>query len=174
MHHFQRKNTSVLIQIHRFEYKIHQILMQNVHLPSRSIATSNQSSANERTIKTDLRKAVVGIGSVLTPPRTRCRFHIKWPVFSAKILQIAPGFGENVAKKRPNNMKYAAAVGSNHHFSREESSFSLEEPLQNLRFLLKNVHFCIKNAPSRARFPRGSSRAVAECAANATYSGECI
>ena len=38
----------------------------------------------------------------------RCRFHIKWPLFSAQTLQNAPVLGENVAKKRPFNVKYAA------------------------------------------------------------------
>ena len=34
-------------------------------------------------------------------------FHIKWPLFSAKILRNAPVFGEEVVKKRPFVEKYA-------------------------------------------------------------------
>ena len=40
------------------------------------------------------------------PSAANCTF--KWPLFSAKVLQNAPAFGENVTKKRPNNKKYAA------------------------------------------------------------------
>ena len=42
--------------------------------------------------------------------RERCQLHIKWPLFSAKILQNAPVFGEKVVKKRPNNKKKYAVV----------------------------------------------------------------
>ena len=73
----------------------------------------------------------------------RCRFSIKWPLFSAKITQNAPVLGENVAKKRPFHMKYAASASAcssscsssnvivachaNHHFSRAESTFFIGE-----------------------------------------------
>ena len=42
---------------------------------------------------------LIGVSRRSSCSRRRCRFHIKWPLFSARILQNAPTFGENVAKK---------------------------------------------------------------------------
>ena len=49
------------------------------------------------------------VGPLCPPSPGHCRFHIKWSLFSAKILQNAPVLGEKVVKQRPNNKKYAAA-----------------------------------------------------------------
>ena len=46
------------------------------------------------------------------PHLSHCRFHIKWPLFSAKVLQNAPVFGEKVTNKRPINVKYPAPAPS--------------------------------------------------------------
>ena len=41
--------------------------------------------------------------------QARCQLHNLWPLISAKFTQFTPVFGEKALKKRPFNMKYAAA-----------------------------------------------------------------
>ena len=72
-----------------------------------------------------------------------CRFHIKWPLFSAQILQNDPVFGEKVAKKRPFNMKYAATTIGGRFQRKFNRSFSVNSSLiqGDAQLVLK---FCVK------------------------------
>ena len=56
-----------------------------------------------------------------------CRFHIKWPLFSAKTFKIHLLLVKKWQKKRPNNKKYAVAVVAAHSWRRRNdlaSSFT--------------------------------------------------
>ena len=87
----------------------------------------------------------------------RCQFHIKWPLFSAKTLQNAPVLGEQVAKKRPFNVKYAVASATQvsiaphawackiHHFKCKIPPFftQLLVFIHNSSFLIQNSSCCL-------------------------------
>ena len=89
------------------------------------------------------------------PGEMRCQFHIKWPLFSAIILQNAPVLGENVAKNWSSSVKLAAyQTGSSpagsilmSHLLYHRPRLTLAHPLCLPRIATMIRHFEIERKP---------------------------